>query len=276
MNIGIVGLGLIGASFAMSIRAHTDATILGFDRDLEVLKRALSDHTIDALLEDTRIADCDLLLLALYPQDAVSYIESKQHLVSPECCVVDLCGVKRSVCNAITPIAQRCGFYYVGGHPMAGRERSGYDSAIPTLFSGASMILTPDDRTPQELRIKLEQFFLQLGFRQIQIATPAEHDRMISYTSQLAHVLSNAYVRTDAALKHKGYSAGSFLDLTRVALLNVPMWTELFLQNKDYLADDIDALCDRLTQYSTALRTEDEDTLAALLEEGCEWKKKTL
>lgn len=274
MEIGIVGLGLIGGSMAKAIRAHAGHRVLGYDCDAAAQAQALADGVIDEELDERALGACRLLLLALYPSAAVDYVTRHAEHIGAHARVVDLCGVKRYVCDAVNPIADRCGFYFVGGHPMAGKERSGYVASSASLYQGASMLLTPSETTPSEVLEELEEFFLTLGFGTVSRTGAAEHDSMIAYTSQLAHVLSNAYVKSPRALRHKQFSGGSFQDLTRVATLNEIMWTELFLHNKDPLIQEIDALCVRLSAYADALRANDETGLRALLREGCEWKER--
>lgn len=274
MEIGIVGLGLIGGSMAKAIRAHTGHRVLGYDRDAAAQAQALADGVIDGALDERTLGACRLLLLALYPTATVDFVARHAEHIGMQARVVDLCGVKRYVCDAINPIADRCGFYFVGGHPMAGRERSGYGASSASLYQGASMLLTPREETPDDVLSELEEFFLTLGFGTVSCTDAAEHDSMIAYTSQLAHVLSNAYVKSPRALRHKQFSGGSFQDLTRVATLNEIMWSELFLHNRDPLIEEIDALCARLSAYGDALRANDEISLRALLREGCEWKER--
>lgn len=274
MEIGIVGLGLIGGSMAKAIQAHTDHRVFGYDRDTAAQAQALDDGAIDGVLDERTLRSCRLLLLALYPSATVDFVTQNAEHIGAQTRVVDLCGVKRYVCDAINPIADRCGFYFVGGHPMAGRERSGYGVSSASLYQGASMLLTPGEKTPNDVLDELEQFFLTLGFGTVSRTEAEEHDSMIAYTSQLAHVLSNAYVKSPRALRHKQFSGGSFQDLTRVATLNETMWSELFLHNRDHLIEEIDALCARLSAYGDALRASDETSLRALLREGCQWKER--
>ncbi|MGI6005092.1 MAG: prephenate dehydrogenase [Christensenellales bacterium] len=267
-TIGIAGLGLIGGSMAQALKKYTGHLVLGTDLDADVLRRALSEGAVDGALEDDAVSRCDLLLVALYPQAAVDFVTSHAQTIKKGACVIDLCGVKRHVCAALEPVARAHGFHFIGGHPMAGREVSGYGAARPELFAGASMILTPEAGTPEALLEQLESLFTSVGFAGIKYAGPAEHDRIIACTSQLAHVLSSAYVKSPAALEHKGFSAGSFQDMTRVATLNEDMWSELFLLNRDYLCGEIDALRERLAQYALALRAGDAPELTRLLKEG--------
>lgn len=275
MTIGVVGLGLMGGSLAQAARAAKTAPphrVLGADRDPQTLSQALEDGTLDGVLDRESLGTCDLVILALYPQAAVEYLTREAASLKKGAWVVDFCGVKRPVCEALEPLSLAHGFHFVGGHPMAGRERSGYGAATPGLFGGASMVLTPHDDTPGQVLGGLEEFFLSLGFGRILCTDPATHDRMIAYTSQLAHVLSNAYIKSPASLTHKGFSAGSFQDLTRVARLNPAMWTQLFLDNRDFLVQEIDQLCQRLTAYGDALEAGDGEELFRLLQEGNDWK----
>jgi len=274
MKIGVIGLGLIGGSLAKAIKTHTDHTVAGFDKETSVVLRA---KLVDAIDEDLdTLQGCDMLILALYPHHTIAFLEERGHEIPPGTLVIDCCGVKEKVCEAGNALAREHGFTYIGGHPMAGIERSGFAFSTGKLFEGASMILTPNSDIDIEALTEAKKFFLSLGFGSIKISTPEEHDQMIAYTSQLAHVLSSAYVRTPKALNHEGFSAGSFRDMIRVATLNEEMWTELFFENKDFLADQIDALADRMKEYSAALRNDSKEDMMRLLEEGTEYKLKSM
>ena len=193
-------------------------------------------------------------------------------LIAKSAILVDLCGVKRTVVAAIAPIAEQHGFAYIGGHPMAGRERGGFTASTEDLYVGASMILTPDKRTDMRLLETLKAFFLDLGFAGLTFSTPEEHDRIIAFTSQLAHIVSSAYVKSPEAQRRRGFSAGSFQDMTRVARLDEDMWTELFLDDEDFLTKELDELIGHLTDYRNALRDRDAQRLHDLLKEGRELK----
>ena len=262
-HIGIVGMGLIGASFARAIHQNTTAQVYAHDINEEVLEKALAQGVIDGTLSEN-LSRCDLILIALYPKDAITWVEQNGSQVPKHAIVIDCCGVKRAVSD-LALLAEKFGFTYVGGHPMAGRELSGYDASQDDLFFNASMILTD---LPEALTPPLTEFFRAIGFAKIQPSDAVEHDRIIAYTSQLAHVLSSAYVKSPTALTHTGFSAGSFRDMTRVAYLNEYMWTELFLDNADYLADEVEGLCDRLMGYANAIRNGDREALFDLLREG--------
>ena len=272
MKVGIVGLGLIGGSMAKSIKTRTAHTVYGIDLDHETMTMARMCGAIDAPLTEQTLPQCDLVLVAIRPGAAVEWVRQNAARISKSAILVDLCGVKRMVVKAITPIAEASGFAYIGGHPMAGRERGGFTAATDDLYVGASMILTPDKRTDMQLLETLKAFFLDIGFASLTFSTPEEHDRIIAFTSQLAHITSSAYVKSPEAQKRRGFSAGSFQDMTRVARLDEDMWTELFLDDADYLTAELEVLIQHLTEYLDALKAGDADTLRKLLREGREKK----
>lgn len=272
MTVGIVGLGLIGGSMAKSIKNRTAHTVYGADLNAETMTMARMCGAMDAPLTAENLPQCDLVLVAIRPGAAVEWVRQNAEHISKSAILVDLCGVKRTVVKAITPIAAEHGFAYIGGHPMAGRERGGFTAATDDLYVGASMILTPDERTDMQLLETLKAFFLDLGFAGLTFSTPEEHDRIIAFTSQLAHITSSAYVKSPEAQKRRGFSAGSFQDMTRVARLDEDMWTELFLDDADYLTGELEVLVGHLTEYLDALKARDADTLRALLRDGREKK----
>lgn len=272
MKVGIVGLGLIGGSMAKSIKARTAHTVYGADLNAETMTLARMCGAIDAPLTDEAVSDCDLLLVAVRPSAAIDWVTRHAEQIAPSAIVVDLCGVKRTVVEALGPVAERRGFAYIGGHPMAGRERGGFTAATDDLYAGASMILTPDKRTDMRLLETLQAFFLDLGFAGLTFSDPDEHDRIIAFTSQLAHIVSSAYVKSPEAQRRRGFSAGSFQDMTRVARLDEEMWTELFLDDADYLTAELEVLVNHLDEYLDALRAKDADALRRLLREGREKK----
>ncbi len=276
LTIGIIGLGLIGGSFAKAIKQNTPHLVAGHDISADAVQQALDEGAIDKRLDDAALARCDMLFVALYPAATITEVTARLPRLKKGCIVTDLCGVKRVVCDALDAPCRDKGLVFVGGHPMAGREFSGFAHSLPTMFSGASFILTPtrpDDAAQAQAVTKLKHLARELGFRQTVVTTPAHHDGVIAFTSQLAHVLSNAYVKSPRAAEHDGYSAGSFKDLTRVAKLNETMWSELFLQNADCLTEELSLLINNLTAYRTALAARDGDALTRLLREGREIKE---
>ena len=272
MIIGIVGLGLIGGSMAKSIHARTSHTVYGIDLDHETMMLARMCGAISAPLTDENLPSCDMILLAIRPGAAIRWAEEHAPRLGKQTILMDLCGVKRPVVSAIAPLAEQYGFSYIGGHPMAGREIGGFTSATDNLYVGASMILTPDDRTDIFLLDTLKDLFLDIGFARLTLSDPEEHDRIIAFTSQLAHIVSSAYVKSPEAPRRRGFSAGSFRDMTRVARLDEDMWTELCMADADYLTTELDILIQNLTAYADALKNGDNDTLRALLKEGRERK----
>lgn len=272
MNVGIIGLGLMGGSMAKSIKARTAHTVWGLDTDAETMTLARLCGAIDGALTDETLPQCDLLLTAVRPGAAVAWAEAHADKLAKTAILVDLCGVKRAVVGKLAPLAEKHGFAYIGGHPMAGLERGGFVNSSDRLYDGASMILTPDKRTDMRLLETLKSFFLDVGFANLTFSNPDEHDRIIAYTSQLAHIASSAYVKSPEAQKRRGFSAGSFRDMTRVARLDEAMWTELFLDNADYLTEELDILIDHLNEYLGALKNRDEAGLLRLLREGRDLK----
>ena len=272
MKVGIVGLGLIGGSMAKSTKARTAHTVWGVDLDAETMTMARMCGAIDAPLTDENLPQCDLILVAIRPQADIDWVRDHADRIAKSAILVDLCGVKRTVVAAISPIAEAHGFAYIGGHPMAGKERGGFTSATEDLYVGASMILTPDKRTDMQLLELLKSFFLDIGFASLTFSTPEEHDRIIAYTSQLAHIVSSAYVKSPEAQRRRGFSAGSFRDMTRVARLDEDMWTELFLDDADYLTGELKVLIGHLTEYLDVLEAKDAQKLHDLLKDGREKK----
>ena len=268
MIIGIIGLGLIGGSLAMSIRRHTNHTVLGYDIDPATMLRAKAVEAIHDELTGDMLPGCDIVLVSLFPQLCADWILAHADAFGKGALVIDCAGVKRHVFDQVAPAAANREWTYIGGHPMAGREFSGFANARANLFENASMILCPPAEAGIEAREAAKAFFLEAGFKMVRFCTPEAHDQMIAYTSQLAHIVSGAYVKNPLSASHKGFSAGSFLDMTRVARMNEGMWTELFLENNDLLLPALDDLILRLNEYRDALAEGDPDKLLPVLREG--------
>ena len=271
---GIVGVGLIGGSMAMALKAHTSMTVLGWDTDPQSLRAATEAGAIDSF--QGRLEDCDLVILALYPKATVDFVQEHIHQLRPGALVVDLCGIKRYVCGELSPFCRDHGVLFVGAHPMAGRETSGFSSARPGLYDGASIILTPDPWSDPAALDLAEELFLSLGFGRVVRTTPEKHDEMIAYTSQLAHILSSSYIQNPLATQFSGFTGGSFQDLTRVSRLNCQMWGELFDRNQDMLCNQLDLLIEKLIDYKKALRGHDRPELERLMETGTAIKNQLL
>lgn len=274
MNIGIVGLGLIGGSFAKALKSRTGHSVFGADLNDETMLLARISGAIDDKLSDENLKNMDLIFIAIRPVAAIAWAKGNFSNLKKGACVVDMCGVKRAVTKEMEALADECGLLYVGGHPMAGKERGKFQNATDSLYVGASMILTPVRRTAPDTLENLNNLFTDIGFARVVFTTPDEHDRIIAYTSQLAHIASSAYIKSPEALRQRGFSAGSFRDLTRVAYMDEDMWTELFLMNADYLTDQVHLLIENLREYEEAIKTQDADRLRALLKDGREMKTK--
>lgn len=267
MKIGICGLGLIGGSLAKAYK-RANVEVLGYDINASVTDYAVMAKIIDKPLTNETVCECDYIFVALYPQAVVNYIRSIAPFVRKGTVVVDLCGTKTNICPECFGIASEYGFDFVGGHPMAGTQFSGLKNAKEDLYDGATMILVPKPDEDLHLLAKLKEALVVAGFGSVTLSTAQIHDVNIAYTSQLAHVVSNAYVKSPRSKVHKGFSAGSYKDLTRVAWLNEKMWAELFMANSENLITEIDILTQNLKKYSDALKAGDEERVEELLREG--------
>ena len=267
MKVGILGLGLIGGSMA---RAYAVAghTVYAADLDESTLSFAMLSGAVHGRLDEETIPACELLLLAIYPGGSAKWLEDNGRLVDSGALVLDLCGIKQEVCKRCFPVARKYGFTFVGGHPMAGSHFSGFKYSRADLYKGAPMVLVPPRFDDIDLLQRVKDAMAPCGFGMFSVTTAEEHDRMIAFTSQMPHVLSNAFVKSPTARQHKGFSAGSYKDLTRVAWLNAPMWSELFLENRDNLLFELNTYLDSLTAYRDALEARDGERLTALLEAG--------
>lgn len=267
MKVGILGLGLIGGSMA---RAYAVAghTVYAADLDESTLSFAMLSGAVHGRLDEETIPACELLLLAIYPGGSAKWLEDNGRLVDSGALVLDLCGIKQEVCKRCFPVARKYGFTFVGGHPMAGSHFSGFKYSRADLYKGAPMVLLPPRFDDIDLLQRVKDAMAPCGFGMFSVTTAEEHDRMIAFTSQMPHVLSNAFIKSPTARQHKGFSAGSYKDLTRVAWLNAPMWSELFLENRENLLFELNTYLDSLTAYRDALEARDGERLTALLEAG--------
>lgn len=267
MTVGIVGLGLIGGSLARAYRM-SGHTVYGADIDKSVIDFAVLSGAANGELTRERIGECELLLIAVFPEAAIEYVRENAGYIDNSALVIDCCGTKQTVCSACFELAEKYGFEYVGGHPMAGTQFSGFKHSTAELFRGAPMVIVPPRFDDIQLLERVKKALAPAGFGRFSVTTAKKHDEMIAFTSQLAHVVSNAYVKSPTAKLHQGFSAGSYKDMTRVAWLNPVMWTELFLENGDCLLKELDILIDNLQKYRNAIAAGDRQTLLALLEEG--------
>ena len=267
MKVGILGLGLIGGSLA---RAYAIAghTVYAIQRNEQMLSFAMLAGAVHGKLSGETIPECDLILLSIYPDGSAGWLEKNAHLISKDALVIDCCGIKREVCRRCFPLAEKYGFTFVGGHPMAGSQFSGFKYSRATLFKGQPMVLVPPRFDEMALLDRCRQALAPCEFGTFSVTTAEDHDQMIAFTSQMPHILSNAFIKSPTALRHKGFSAGSYRDLTRVAWLNAPMWAELFLGNRDNVLREMDFYIESLQAYRDAIAAQDLEKLTALLEEG--------
>ena len=272
ITVGVVGLGLIGGSLAKAYKAEGHR-VFGYDIDGDILSFARLSGVIDGVLDDDTMSECEAVLIAVNPNYAVDYIEKNADNLPENLLVIDCCGVKRSVCEKCFPIAKKHGFIFVGGHPMAGNHRAGFKNSRADLFKGAFMLLVPPVYDEPELFGRIERTLKPVGFGHLTITTADKHDEMIAFSSQMAHIVSNAYIKSPSAKGHKGFSAGSYKDLTRVAQLNSQMWAELCAENSGYLIKELDGFIESVMQYRNALSDDNRAELQRLLEEGSNIKK---
>jgi len=267
MTVGIVGLGLIGGSFAKAYH-EAGATVLAWNRSRSVLDFAVMSGAVDAELTEENISACDLVLIALYPEATIAWFRRMAPHIGAHPVVLDCGGTKRTICAACFPIAEEYGVTFLGGHPMAGTQYSGFKNAKATMYHGAPMVIVPPDFDDVLLFDRVKQLLKPAGFARFSFTTAEAHDEMIAFTSQMAHVVSNAYIKSPTADKHKGFSAGSYKDMTRVAWLSPEMWAELFLENKDNLLRELDTFLTHLGEYRDAMAHDDLPALTRLLDEG--------
>ena len=266
MKVGILGLGLIGGSLARAY-AMEGHTVCAIQRNESMLSFAMLAGAVHERLSEETISQCDLILLAIYPGGCIDWLEQNAPLIRSGALVIDCCGIKREICARCFPLAEKYGFTFVGGHPMAGSQFSGFKYSRADLFEGAPMVLVPPVFDDMALLDHVKKALTPCHFGSFSVTTAEDHDKMIAFTSQMPHILSNAFIKSPTALGHKGFSAGSYKDLTRVAWLNPQMWAELFLENKDNVLFELDQYLHSLQAYRDALAQEDMETLVQLLDE---------
>jgi len=268
VNIAVIGLGLIGGSICKAVKKYTDYACFGLNRNPDVISAALADRSIGKAITADNLNEADISIICLYPKQIISFAVDNINKFKKGGIVIDAGGIKTEICEELYPIFKDSGVYFIGAHPMAGREYSGYSHSQAELFMNASFIVTPYPETPVEKIQIIENLTRKIGFGKFVITSPNEHDKTIAYTSQLAHIVSNAYVKSPTIENEAGFSAGSFLDLTRVAKLNEEMWSSLMMLNREFLSVELKNIIDNLNKYLYALENEDRDYLVGLLRDG--------
>lgn len=276
MDIAVIGMGLIGGSFCKAIKAKTKSRVLGFDISEDTCKEALESNSIDEVVTENELNKADLTIVCLHPVETVKFLKENASKFKKGSIVIDSCGIKEYVMSSVSQLLFENGVRFIGAHPMAGREFSGFSYSLADLFSGASFIIVPNEYTDFNTVELLKDFAKTLGFSKTVVTTAQKHDETIAFTSQLAHIVSNAYVKSPTIENESGFSAGSFMDLTRVAKLNENMWSELFINNKEPLLKELYNITEKLNEYIEALKSDDEERLRSLLKDGRIIKEKSL
>ena len=267
MNVGVLGLGLIGGSLA---RAYAKAghTVYAHEQDESIFSFAQLAGAVHNALDSETIPNCNLILLAIYSDGSAKWLEENAKFIASSTLVIDCCGIKATICSRCFPLANQYGFTFIGGHPMAGSHFSGFKYSRSNLFQGAPMVLVPQKFDDPELLQWAKDSLEPCKFGSFSVTTAEKHDQMIAFTSQMPHIVSNAFIKSPTALQHQGFSAGSYKDLTRVAWLNPQMWADLFLGNKENVLLELKSYIESLQKYQAALESEDRETLVSLLDEG--------
>ena len=273
MKIAIVGLGLIGGSLAKAIKKNTQYMCYGLDIDKQAVKSAIEQEAIDSEITAEKLGICDIVIVSLHPVQTIDFMLKNKDNFKKGGIVIDTCGVKGAIVDAVEKPLADAGVEFLGCHPMAGREFSGFSYSVDNLFERASFIITKTDNTKQQVLDAVTKFAYDCGFAKVVVSDTKEHDEIIAYTSQLAHIVSSSYVKSPSLMRQAGFSAGSFKDLTRVAKLNEDMWTPLFMMNKDALISEIDYIIKHLTEYRDAIGSGDRESLHELLKKGRELKE---
>ncbi len=275
MKILVVGLGLIGGSICKALKKYTFHTVIGMNRNKEIERQALEDKSIDYIFTGD-FTNVDLAIVCLYPEISEVWFRENAPKMSSGTLITDVCGIKGDFSEKMRRIAQDNDLEYIGIHPMAGKEFGGYVNSTPDLYLNANFIVTPfEDSTVKNTEL-LKNLALEIGAGKIVVTSPDNHDKMIAYTSQLAHIVSSAYVKSPELELECGFSGGSFQDMTRIATMNENMWTELFMQNRKNLQFELDTLINNLTKYKEALENQNTSAMLQLIKEGRELKEENL
>lgn len=275
MNILVVGLGLIGGSVCKALKKYTTHFVAGSDINRDIEFAALRDVAMDEAF-DGDYSSFDLIIMALFPDAAEAYLRENIGKMPEKALITDVCGIKGVFSERLRKLTEDNGLRYVGIHPMAGKEFGGYHNSSADLFQKANFIIAPFEDSREEDIELLRRLSSEIGAGKIVVTSPANHDKMIAYTSQLAHIVSSAYVKSPELELECGFSGGSFQDMTRIATMNERMWTDLFMQNRENLLFELDTLIENLSKYSEALRSADSEEMLRLIAEGRQLKEKNL
>lgn len=273
MNILIVGLGLIGGSYAMGL-SKAGHHVYGLDKNQDVIDYAYQKkYIINNQNDYSLISQVDLVILAIYPMQILEFLKENNHYFKSNQFVTDVCGVKSSFVNEALLLARPA--TYVSHHPMAGKEKVGIEYADAAIFKNANFLITPVDTTDRGANgiEVLKNIAIDLGFGRISVVSPAVHDKMIGFTSELTHAIAVSLVNSDKDLETVKYIGDSYRDLTRIAMINETLWSELFLENKDYLLEHIDNFLIEIEKIRLALKNNDRANLNQLFKKSTEKRK---
>lgn len=265
MNIGIIGLGLMGASFAKRLSPQKDKTIYGIDQNEQTIQTALELNIIKegSTDPDKLIKKCNLIILALYPTMIKPWIVENQQYLESGTILMDISGVKTNIVEPVQAILRE-DLELISIHPMCGRESRGINFAQADIFDNANYIIVPTDKNTPKAIEAAKQLGKDLRVKNISILSCKEHDRMIGFLSQLTHVIAVSLMNTHDNSHLVEYTGDSFRDLTRIATINEDLWSELFLLNKDILLDEIDQFLDATKHFRDSLEKEDIDEMKRL------------
>ncbi len=275
MRILVVGLGLIGGSLCRALKKYSTHTVVGSDINKDIEFAAMRDVAIDEAF-DGDYSGFDLVIAALFPEASERFFRGNIGSFSKGTLLTDVCGIKGGFSRRIEALAEENGLSYIGLHPMAGKEFGGYQNSSADLFQKANFIIAATEKSPETEVETLRKLALEIGAGKIVVTTPEDHDKMIAYTSQLAHIVSSAYVKSPELKLECGFSGGSFQDMTRIATMNERMWTDLFMQNRENLLFELETLIANLNKYSEALKKGDSAEMEALIAEGRQLKEDNL
>lgn len=275
-TIVIVGLGLIGGSVALSLSSTGKYTVLGIDTNPTTAKQAVERGAVSVCGGAELLEQADVVVIALSPQSTIRFLQQHIARIPKGAVVTDVCGIKRAVVSECEPLCEAHDVRFVGGHPMAGKERNGFENACADLFCRASYLIAVTEHSDPIAVEQVKTIAHDLGCRQTVMTTPDEHDAVIAFTSQLPHVLAGAYVKSERCTRQQGFTGGSYQDVSRVATVDENLWCDLFLGNRDNLIQEITDLIAHLDTYRTALEREDAATLSTVIRQGRELKQAQL
>lgn len=272
-TIAIVGLGLIGGSMALALQGFEDYEIVGVDVSQPTLRFATENHVADRVTDNAckAIAEADVVFLCLHPQGIVNFLQEHRDDFKPGALVTDVCGIKTAIVEAARVLPEQVEF--IGGHPMAGTEFSGVQNALKHMFQGAHYIIVPEENSSPDKVALLERMAAYVGCSDVVKTTPQRHDAIIAYTSQMMHVIAVSVCDDPQLFEFMGFEGDSFRGCTRVAALDVPLWTQLFAMNADALDRALEQLEQNINAYRQVLRSGDREALASKLAWSSERKR---